>query len=82
MFRLGLDVNGNRIRAGLDKARRVMIGMFDHEMDVERKICVLAHGRHDGGAKRNIIDKMSIHNVAMNPIGAGCFDTFHFLGQR
>jgi hypothetical protein len=48
-----------------------MIGMLDHEMDVERKRRVFSHGRDDGGAKGNVIDEVAVHNVKMEPICAG-----------
>ena len=74
-------MNGDRIRAGFDEPRRVMIGMLDHEMNIERKFRLFAHGRDNGRAKRNVVDKMSIHDVEMDPIGAGGFNALRFLGE-
>ena len=78
VFRFGFDMNRDRICAGFDKSRRVMIGMLDHEMNVERKIRLLANGRDHGRPKRNVVDKMSIHDVEMDPIGAGFFNASRF----
>ena len=50
-----------------------MIRMLDHEMDVERKLGVLSHGRDHGGTEGNIVHEMAIHDVEMQPIGAGIF---------
>ena len=58
-----------------------MIGVLDHEMDVERQICELANNRDDSRAEGNVIDEMSIHDVAMNPIGPGLLNPANFIGQ-
>ena len=58
-----------------------MIGMLDHEMDVERQSRELANSRDDSRSEGNIIDEMSIHDVAMNPIGPGLLDPTDFIGQ-
>src|SRR5205807_7387539 len=58
-----------------------MIGVLDHEMDVERQICELANNRDDSRSEGNVIDEMSIHDVAMNPIGPGLLNPVHFIGQ-
>ena len=71
----------DRVRAGFDKTRQVMIGMLDHEMDVERQSRVLANSRDHCRSKGNVVDEMSVHDVAMNPIGAGLLNAPHFLGQ-
>src|SRR2546423_14712854 len=73
MTRLGFDMDRDRIRAGFEKARQIMIGTLDHEMDIERQPGVFAHGRDDGGPKRNVVDEMPIHDVEMKPISAGFF---------
>ncbi len=71
VFRFGFDMNRDGIRARFEEARHVMIGMLDHEMDVERKLGVFSHRRDDSGPERNVIDEMAIHDVEMQPIGAG-----------
>ena len=81
MFRFRFDMNCNRIRASLYETRRVMIWMFDHEMNVERKFRMFAHRRDHGGAERNIVNEMSIHDVEVNPIGASRFDASCFLSE-
>src|SRR6266436_8624757 len=50
-------------------------------MDVERQSGELADSRDDCWAKGNVIDEMSIHDVAMNPIGPGLLNPVHFIGQ-
>jgi hypothetical protein len=58
-----------------------MVGMFDHQMDIEWKPSVLAHHLHAAWAKRNVIDEMPIHDIAMDPIGAGLFHATQFFGE-
>src|SRR5204863_5306001 len=58
-----------------------MISVLDPEMDVERQICELANNRDDSRAEGNVIDEMSIHDVAMNPIGPGLLNPANFIGQ-
>ena len=41
VFRFRFDVDRDRIRAGFDETRHVMIGMLDHEMNIERKLVCL-----------------------------------------
>jgi hypothetical protein len=32
MFRFRFDMDGDRVRSGVEKARQIMIGILDHEM--------------------------------------------------
>ena len=81
MFRFPLYVNGDGIRARFKKARQIMIGPLDHEMNVERQLGVFAHGRDDRGTEGNVIDEMSVHDVAMDPICACGFDAMDFVTE-
>ena len=58
-----------------------MVGVLDHQMDVERKLSVLADALDDRRSKGNVIDEMPVHDVAMNPVGARSFDPSDFLGE-
>src|SRR5204863_7981594 len=73
MFSFRFDMDGYRIRAGLEKARKIMIRMFDHQMDVERKLGVFADRRDDRGPERNVVHKMAIHDVEVQPVRARFF---------
>src|ERR1044071_3258966 len=64
-------MHGDGIRARLEESGHEMIGVFDHEMDVEREICLFSHGRDHGGPERNVINEVAIHDVEMEPIRAG-----------
>src|SRR5205085_6703337 len=77
MPRFRFDMDGDRIRSGVEEARHIMIGPLDHEMNIELQGSVFAHRRYDGGPERNVIDEMAIHDVEVQPIGAGFFHSMN-----
>ena len=81
VFRLRFDVNIDGGRAGFDKTRQIMIGVLDHQMHIERKFRLLAHEIDNHRAERNVVDEVTVHDIAMDPIGAGFLDGMDFLGQ-
>ena len=81
MVRFLLNVNRDRIRACFDKPRRIMIGGLDHQVNIERQICFFAHNADNLRPKGNVIDKMSVHDVAMDPIRASLLNASDFIGQ-
>lgn len=66
----GFDVDGDHVGARSDEAREKMIGAGDHEVDVEEDIVGFVDGLDDGGAKRDVIDEMPVHDVEVEPVGA------------
>jgi hypothetical protein len=81
VFRFWFDVNIDGVRAGFDKTRQIMIGVLDHQMHIERKFRLLAHKIDNHRAERNVVDEVTVHDIAMDPIGAGFLDGVDFLGQ-
>src|SRR5260370_32133092 len=74
-------MNRDRICAGFDKTRHVMVSVLNHEMDIERKTRQAANNPDNLRPKGNVIDEMSVHYVAMNPI-CGCrFNTMNFVAE-
>ena len=57
-----------------------MIGVFNHEMHIERQFRILSDKIDNCRAEGNIIDEMPIHDVAVNPVGTGFFDVPDFIG--
>jgi hypothetical protein len=54
-----------------------------HEMHVEKKFfCQRADGFDDGGAEGNVRHKMAVHDVEVQPVGAGAFGAHGFLAER
>src|SRR5688572_15452962 len=74
-------MDGDGIRAGFEKARQIMIGMLDHEMNIERELRQLAHRGHDRGANGNVIHEMAIHDVQVHPVSPGFFSAPDFGGE-
>ena len=74
-------MNGDRVGACLDKTRHVMIGVLDHEMHIDREFRIPSDQIDNCRSEGNIIDEMSIHNVAVNPVGASLLDSLDFVSQ-
>jgi hypothetical protein len=58
-----------------------MISVLNHQMNIERQIRVTTNRPNNRGAKRNVIHEVSIHDVAMNPIGPGFLDGANFIAE-
>jgi hypothetical protein len=50
-------------------------------MNVKRKLCLFANNTDDPGAKGNIVHEMTVHDVAMNPVGTSFLDPPDFVSQ-
>src|ERR1051325_3255627 len=50
-------------------------------MNIERELGVFVHKIDNRRAERNIVHEMAVHNVAMDPVGAGLFDALEFRGE-
>ena len=48
-------------------------------MDIDGQICLFAYDAHNLRAEGNVIDKMSIHDVAMDPIRPSLFHAMNFI---
>jgi hypothetical protein len=72
---MGLDVD----RYIIDKrseSRKKMIGSLDHEVRIQRDGRDFGDRFHHRWSKRDIVDKMPIHHVEMQPIRASFFYPF------
>jgi len=58
-----------------------MIRVLDHQMHIERKLCLSADNFDDHRSEGNVVDEVAVHDVAMEPIGAGLFNFANFRGQ-
>jgi hypothetical protein len=58
-----------------------MIGVLDHEMHIDREFRIPSDQIDNCRSEGNIIDEMSIHNVAVNPVGASLLDSLDFVSQ-
>src|SRR5262252_4014085 len=80
-MRPGLDVDRDDIGSGLGEGFEVRIARRDHQMDVERLFGVWTDRANDVGPNGNVWDKMAVHDIDMDPIGAGGVDRAYFLAE-
>ena len=64
------DVDCDHVRSGCDEAGEVVIRPGDHEVDVEVTIIGFMDGLNEGRAEGDVVDKVSVHDVEMKPVGA------------
>ena len=69
------------IGAGLGKGVEIGIDRRDHQMDIERLFGVRPERLHHHGADGDVGDKMAVHHIDMDDIGAGCLDRLDFRAQ-
>ena len=74
-------VDGNGIRAGFHEAGKVMIGPLDHQMHIKGELRQFARHRDDHRPEGNVIHEMTVHDVAVNPVGPGFLHPAHFPGE-
>lgn len=78
---IGLDVDGDEVRAGIDEALEVVVRARDHEVGVEEDVVDLIDGFDDGGAERDVVDEVSVHDVEVHPVCAGVDGADDFIGD-
>ena len=69
VVRLRFHVHGDEVRPGLYEAGEKMVRAINHEVDVEEDVIGSVNGFHHGRAKRDIVDKMTIHDIEVKPVG-------------
>ena len=77
--RLGL--NKQMIGAGFRKIVEITLRLDDHQVHIERLGRRAAHCIHDRGAEGDVRHEPAVHDVDMNPIGAGLIDRTNFLAE-
>jgi hypothetical protein len=50
-------------------------------VNIKRQSSFFTNETDDRRAEGNVIDEVAVHDVAMDPVGAGLFDTPDFVGQ-
>ena len=79
--RAGLGMDGNDVRAGLGEGVEEGVDGRDHQVDVERLRRVRAKRLHHARADRQVGDEMAVHDVDVDPVGAGRVDRADFLAE-
>ena len=76
-----LDLNKKMIRSGLDKIFQITLRLDDHQMHVQRLRGGAAHRVHDGRAEGDVGHEPAVHDVDVDPIGAGLIDSADFVSE-
>ncbi len=76
-----LDVHADEVGARAREVVDVAIGIFDHEVHVERLLRGLAHRRDHDGADGQVGHEAAVHHVDVDVIGAGSVDRAHLFGE-
>ena len=77
----GLLVHADPAGSGIHKCRNVVVRVFDHQMNVQRRLHVLAQRGHHRRANRDVGYEVAIHHVHMQQ-GCPCIQHgLHLLGK-
>ena len=77
----GSALNKKVIGAGFGKRLKIAFGLDDHQVHIERLRGRAAHGIDDRGAERDVRHEPAVHDVDVDPIGAGLIDRANFLAE-
>ena len=80
-MRAGFDMHGDDVGAGFGEGFEIGIARRDHQMHVERLLGVRPDRFDDVRADRNVRHEMAVHDVDMDPVGAGGIDRAHLLAE-
>src|SRR5271154_6726524 len=69
------------IGARLRKIDKVAFRFDDHQVYIERLCCRATHRVHDRRTERDVRHKSAVHDIDMDPIGAGFVDCPDFLSE-
>ena len=76
------DVDDHFVRAGLGKRFEQNFRLGTHEVDVEKKFLrQRPDGFDDLRAEGNVRHEMAVHDVEVQPVGAGPVGAFGFLAE-
>jgi len=76
-FRMDGDPVGPRFRESVEKR----IDRRNHQVDVERLGAVGPQRLHHRGPNGEVGDEVAVHDVDVDPVGAGLVDRAHFLAE-
>ena len=80
-MRARFDMDGDVIGAGLGEGFEIRIAGRDHQVHVERLFGVRPDRLDDIRPDRDVGHEMAVHDVDMDPVGAGGIDRAHFFAQ-
>src|SRR5262245_33975878 len=76
------SMNGQDIRSRVHESRYVLVGIRNHQVDVQRQFGSSAYRFHDGWADSDIWNEMAIHHVHVQKICPGFFNLTDVLTER
>src|SRR5438094_592594 len=84
-----VQVNGGRrlglheqvVRSSLREGLHVTLGLYDHEVHVERLRGTAAHCFDDGHPEGDVRHESAVHDVDVDPVGARAVHGAHFLAE-
>ena len=79
--RAHLLVNRDVIGPGIRKRGEVLVGFFDHQVHVDRKVRSRTHSGRDRRSDRDVGDEVTIHDVDVNPVRSRFGRLRHLLSQ-
>ena len=79
--RTRLGMHQQMIGAGVPERLEVRIGRGDHQMDVDGNGDVRTQRLHHHGADRDVGNEMAVHDVDVQPVGAGGLDRLGLFAQ-
>jgi hypothetical protein len=74
-------MNRQDVRAGLGERFQKAVGIFYHQVDVEKFLAMGPEAFDQGRAKGQIGDKVPVHNIQMDIVGSGLIDGLHLFAQ-
>jgi isopentenyldiphosphate isomerase len=74
----GLGVDRDDVGACARKRLNIFLGLDDHQVHIDRFFRGFAYRFHDQRANRDVGHETSVHDVHVNPIGAGLVDGLDF----
>jgi len=74
-------VKGDDVGAGLGEVGNDPVDGLDHQVHVDRRGCQRADGGTDKGADGQVGDVMVVHDIEVNPVGAGGEDVDHLIAK-
>ena len=79
--RTGFNLNGNQEGPGFGKIRNKPVRIFNHQMNIYGQVGYLPDRFHHHRTHRDVGHKMAVHDIHMEPVGAGGLNRFDFFSQ-
>ena len=77
----GFGMYGEHIGPRVNECRNVFVGIGNHQMHIQRKLCGFANGFNNRWANGDIRNEMAIHHVHVNQMRSGFLDLAYFFAK-